>query len=38
MFEETYGEPVLECGGLNMVGPLSGTIKTYSIVVGDVVL
>ena len=38
MFEEAYGEPALECGGLNMFGPLSGTLRTYSILVVNVVL
>jgi hypothetical protein len=39
VFEQVYGGQGVECAGLNMLGPGSGTIKRYDLVgVGMVVL
>jgi hypothetical protein len=38
VFEQTYGEQRLECGGLNILGPGSGTIRRCGLVGGSVLL
>jgi hypothetical protein len=38
MFEQAYGGQGVECGGLNMLGPGSSTIRTHGLVGGTMPL